>query len=111
MEELELLSKIVRTLSTGLKVPVTCKTRIYKNDFQRTIKLCETLVDAGASMLTIHGRTREEKGNLVAQADWEMIAKIKAHFAGRVPVIANGGIENMDDVAKCLEATGADGIM
>ena len=32
---------------------------IYK-DFDRTITLCETLVSAGASALTIHGRTREE---------------------------------------------------
>jgi tRNA-dihydrouridine synthase 1 len=111
MEELDLLSRIVKTLSEGLKVPVTCKTRIYKGDFQRSVQLCETLVQAGASMLTIHGRTREEKGNLVAAADWETIAKLKEHFAGRVPIIANGGIESLDDVYSCLEETKADGIM
>lgn len=60
MEELDLLTEIVSTLSKNLKVPVTCKTRIYK-DFDRTIRLCETLVQAGAKLLTIHGRTREEK--------------------------------------------------
>ena len=62
MEELDLLHDIVSTLVKGLKVPVTCKTRIYRNDFDRSIRLCETLVNAGASMLTIHGRSREEKG-------------------------------------------------
>lgn len=111
MEELDLLSDIVRTVSKGLKIPVTCKTRIYKDDFERSIRLCETLVQAGASMLTIHGRTREEKGQLVREADWTMIKRIKEHFRGRVPVIANGGIENLSDVTRCLEYTGVDGVM
>jgi tRNA-dihydrouridine synthase len=111
MEELELLTSIVSTLSQGLKVPVTCKTRIYRNDFERSVKLCETLVQAGASMLTIHGRSREEKGNLVADCDWSMIARLKAHFGDRIPIIANGGIESMDDVQKCLNETMADGVM
>ena len=119
MEELELLHDIVSTLSTNLKVPVTCKTRIYK-DYDISIRLCETLVNAGACMLTIHGRTREEKGiylihqyyhyyrdhislllgQFVAEADWEMIRRIKEHFGDRVPIIANGGIANMDDVNR-----------
>eukprot|EP01036_Dinobryon_divergens_P038897 gene38897-51133_t len=43
MEELDLLTSIVSTLSKGLKIPVTCKTRIY-TDFDRSVKLCETLV-------------------------------------------------------------------
>lgn len=111
MEELGLLHDIVSTLVAGLKIPVTCKTRIYRNDFERSILLCETLVNAGASMLTIHGRSRNEKGSLVAEADWTMIQRIKAHFAGRVPIIANGGIETLDDVHRCIEMTGVDGVM
>jgi tRNA-dihydrouridine synthase len=53
---------------------------IYK-DFDRTIALCETLVQAGASMLTIHGRTREEKGQLVRAADWDMVARVERRIA------------------------------
>jgi len=110
MEELDLLAEIVSTLVKGLKIPVTCKTRIYK-DFDRTIRLCETLVGAGASMLTIHGRTREEKGQLVRAADWAMLARIKKHFAGRVPIVSNGGISSMEDLQRCLAETGVDGVM
>ncbi len=113
MEELDLLADIVRTMVNGLKVPVTCKTRIYK-DFDRSIRLCETLVNAGASALTIHGRTRDEKGQLVRACDWEMIRRIKKHFAERdvpIPVIANGGIESMDELLDCLSVTGADAVM
>ena len=110
MEELELLSEIVTLLSNNIKIPITCKTRIYK-DFNRSIKLCETLVNAGASMLVIHGRTREEKGQMVHECDWEMISKIKQYFNGKVPIIANGGIQSYNDIIKCLEYTKCDGVM
>lgn len=110
MEELDLLHEIVSTMVQGLKIPVFCKTRIYK-DFDRSIRLCETLVNAGASLLVIHGRTREEKGHHCGQADWDMLARIKKHFEGRVPVIANGGIQNDADIVRCMERTGCDGVM
>lgn len=110
MEDLDLLAEIVRTLSRGLKIPVTCKSRIYK-DFDRTIKLYETLVEAGASMITIHGRTREQKQSMTGECDWDMIRRVREHFAGRVPILANGGIEHMGHFYRCLEFTGVDGIM
>ncbi len=110
MEELDLLTDMVSTLAKNLKVPVTCKTRIY-HDFERSVKLCETLVNAGASLLTIHGRTREEKGQAIRAADWETLRRLKEHFRGRVPIIANGGISSMDDVERCLAQTGCDGVM
>ena len=62
-------------------------------------------------MLTIHGRTREEKGHAIGAADWDMLRRIKQHFLGRVPIVANGGIGNMDDVYRCLEYTGVDAVM
>lgn len=113
MEELELLDDIVRTLVEGLNIPVTCKTRIY-HDFDRTIRLCETLYNAGAYALTIHGRTREEKGQFICKPDWDTLKRIKDHFRRKdipIPIIANGGIETMDDVIRCLEYTGCDAVM
>lgn len=110
MEELELLDEIVSTLVNGLKVPVTCKTRIY-DDFERSIKLCETLVNAGASMLVIHGRRRDQKGQSTGPANWEMLRKIKQHFGKRIPIVANGGISCYEDINRCLLHTGCDGVM
>ena len=113
MEELDLLSEIVSLLANNLDIPVTCKTRIYKgeNGFERSVKLAETLVNAGASMLTIHGRTREEKGHMVGAVDWETIRRLKEHFAGRVPIVCNGGVFDCDDVQRCLEYTKCDAVM
>lgn len=113
MDEVDLLVEIVSTMVRGLNIPVMCKVRIYK-DYDRTLNLCEALVSAGASLLTVHGRTREEKGQLVQEADWATIAKLKRHFAIRripVPIIANGGIECVDDVYRCIEETGVDAVM
>jgi tRNA-dihydrouridine synthase 1 len=110
MEELDLLTSIIKLLSSNLKVPITCKSRIYK-DFDRSIKLYETLVDAGASLLTIHGRTREEKGHNTGRVDWEMIRRIREYFGDRIPIFSNGGIECYDDIDKCLNYTKVDGVM
>eukprot|EP01031_Cornospumella_fuschlensis_P041422 gene41422-50542_t len=113
MEELDLLHEIVSTMVKGLTVPVTCKTRIY-HDYDKSIKLLETLANAGASALTVHGRTREEKGHRVREANWLMIRRIKEHFSQRkppIPIIANGGVETYEDALRCLEITGADAVM
>ena len=68
-------------------------------------------MDAGAAMLTIHGRTRHQKGHDTGAADWNAIRSIVIELGQFVPIIANGGIANMDDVNKCLEVTRAHGVM
>jgi len=110
MEHHELLTEIVSTLANGLSIPVTCKTRIYE-DYERSVELCEVLVNAGASLLTIHGRTRESKGEWTGAADWDMITKLRKRFHGIVPMFANGGISSLDDVNRCIEYTKCDGVM
>ena len=117
MEELDLLNEIVSLMTSKLtSLAVTCKSRIYKTesgevDMARTVRLYETLIKAGAKMITVHCRTRDEKGFLVARADWHAIAKLVEYFDGRVPIIANGGIETLEDYYECLRVTGADGVM
>jgi len=113
MEDLDLLRDIVSTLSKNLTIPVTCKSRVYKS-FERTIRLYETLVDAGASVITIHGRTRDEKGQNTALADWDMIRRVKEYFVNKgihIPIFANGGIEFYEDIQKCLDYTKVEGVM
>ncbi|KAE9466849.1 hypothetical protein C3L33_01260, partial [Rhododendron williamsianum] len=76
---------------------------------QHTINYAKMLEDAGCSLLAVHGRTRDEKDGKKVRANWSTIRAVKN--AVRIPVLANGNIRHMDDVASCLEETGADGVL
>lgn len=52
----------VETLHKNLAIPVTAKFRMFP-DVARTIEYAKMMEAAGASILTIHGRTREMKGH------------------------------------------------
>lgn len=75
LEEPDLITSLVSTLHKGLEyAPVTVKIRKVNNNktYQETLNLVEQIVAAGASAVTIHGRTKEEKGQHVKEADWEI---------------------------------------
>jgi len=108
LEQTELVLSLVKKLHENLKIPVTCKIRCLRTE-EETLDLCRKIEAAGWSVLTVHGRLKEHKKNLIGPASWEIIKKIKETLS--IPVIANGGIRSLKDVEKCLEYTGCDGVM
>jgi tRNA-dihydrouridine synthase 1 len=112
------LVSLVQELSTRLSIPVSVKVRLLPTqsnnaepDVVRSLALYRQLIDAGASMLSIHARTRYQKGHDTGQADWDAIRIAVQEFGNVVPILANGNIGTADDVLECLQYTGADGVM
>ncbi len=104
----EIAEAIVREVVKAVDVPVTVKTRIGWNDKEITIlDFAKRMEDAGAKMITVHGRTRAQGYN--GNARWEWITRVKEVLS--IPVIANGDIFSIEAAVKCLEETGADGVM
>ncbi|MUH01222.1 tRNA dihydrouridine synthase DusB [Scytonema sp. UIC 10036] len=104
----EVAEAIVREVVKTVNVPVTVKTRIGWNDKEITIlDFAKRMQDAGAQMITVHGRTRAQGYN--GNARWEWIERVKNVLS--IPVIANGDIFSVEAALKCLEQTGADGVM
>jgi tRNA-dihydrouridine synthase 1 len=66
-------------------------------------------VESGCSLLTVHGRTKEQNKDKVGSCDWKIIKKIKESI--NIPVVANGGIHTFEDAEQCIKQTGVDGVM
>ena len=110
----DLACRIVESVASAVGVPVTVKTRLgwcnpIENETRdRTaVDWCRQLQDSGATLLTLHGRTREQRFS--GKADWQAIASVKQALS--IPVIANGDVYSPDDAVRCLAITGADGVM
>ena len=104
----ELAADIVKAVNKAVDVPVTVKCRLgWDKGSINVLDFTRRMEDAGAAMLTVHGRTRSMLYS--GTADWDMIAKVKAQCS--VPVIANGDIVDAESALRCLEWTKADGLM
>ncbi len=104
----DMAAALVRTVVEAVKVPVSVKTRIGWDDHDiNAIEFAQRLQDAGAQMLTLHARTRAQ--GYTGSARWEWITRVKSHLS--IPVIANGDILSVESAVRCLEETGADGVM
>ena len=117
----DLAARIVETVARAVAIPVTVKTRLGwchpepSPDLSDSpdaspspaVAWCRRLQEAGAQMVTLHGRTREQ--GFRGQADWLAIAAVKRALT--IPLVANGDIHNPADALRCLAITGADGVM
>lgn len=99
---------ILSVICKEVKSPITAKIRIY-DDMKETIEMCQAMEGCGISLLTVHGRTLQQKKQFVGKCNWDVIKEIKNALS--IPVIANGGIGCYRDVEKCIRDTGVDGVM
>lgn len=106
--DLKKVEDIVRAVVQVSTVPVTVKIRKgWDQEHIVAVEAAKIIERAGASAITIHGRTRSEfySGN----ADWEIIKKVKESV--NIPVIGNGDVKVPEDAKRMLEETKCDGVM
>lgn len=109
-EDWDLIYKLINRLHADLLVPVTAKFRILETK-EKTLEYAKMILSAGANIISVHGRRREQKGHNTGLADWDYIRYLRDNLPPDTVIFANGNILNREDLDRCLEETGADGVM
>ncbi|MCY0095020.1 tRNA dihydrouridine synthase DusB [Hoeflea ulvae] len=99
---------LIEAAVKAVNVPVTLKMRLGWDDQNHNAALIAARAEAaGVQMITVHGRTRMQFYEGVA--NWDAIARVREAIS--VPLIANGDVETRADIADCLRRSGADAVM
>jgi nifR3 family TIM-barrel protein len=100
--------EIVRTVVETVPIPVTVKIRSgWSKNSINALEMARIVEDAGASAITVHPRTREDRYDI--PADWSLIKQVKEEVS--IPVIGNGDIWTCYDAKRMLDETSCDAIM
>ncbi|MFC1655776.1 tRNA dihydrouridine synthase DusB [Patescibacteria group bacterium] len=107
LKDPELAAEIVHTVVKNTNLPVSVKTRIGFNSYdeEKLQSFCLKIQDAGAKLMTIHGRTKKQ--GYGGKADWDPIYKIKEKL--NIHVIGNGDVDSPEAAVKKLK--NLDGVM
>lgn len=102
--------EITEAVVKAVKLPVTVKTRIgWDLENIIIVELAERLQDCGIAALTVHGRSRSQI--YTGQADWNVIAQVKANPRLTIPIIGNGDICTAEQARRAFDISGVDAIM
>lgn len=108
MKEPELAGRITEAVARYVNLPVSVKFRKgWDGSHVNAVEFAHILEESGASLLCIHGRTRDKM--YAGRADWDIIGQVKARVS--IPVIGNGDVDGGQAALELLSATGCDGVM
>ncbi|KAH3679016.1 hypothetical protein WICMUC_001211 [Wickerhamomyces mucosus] len=110
MEDWDLIYKLINTLHVNLEIPVTAKIRVYE-DYNKTLEYAKMVLSAGAQFLTVHGRTREMKGQKTGLANWDVLKFLRENLPQDTVFFANGNILYPEDITRCLNEITCDAVM
>jgi tRNA-dihydrouridine synthase C len=98
------ITEIVRAVRQALPavIPVSAKVRLGWEDPGEVDVIARAVEDGGASWITIHARTKQERYQ--PGVHWDAVARVKSRLS--IPVVANGDLFTAEDVARCAAETG-----
>ncbi len=113
MKNPPLITEIVRMITQAVPTPVSVKFRTgWDANSQNYLDFAQAALDGGASMLTLHARTRAQ--GYAPFADWTKLKTLKEYCLKNgydVPIFGSGDLFVAEDAKKMLQETGIDGIM
>lgn len=108
MKDIPLAASLVRAAKRASDVPVTVKFRKGWNDeCVNAVEFALAMEDAGADLMTIHGRTKNQMYS--GKADWNIIKEVKKSVS--VPIIGNGDVTTLKECLDMYEYTDCDLVM
>jgi tRNA-dihydrouridine synthase B len=112
MREPAIAQELVRACVAAVPahVPVTVKHRAgWNQDNRNAPEFACALVEAGAQMITVHGRTRTQ--GFSGKADLEIIRLVREAVPRHIPVVGNGDVVDVEGFVRMREQTGCDAVM
>lgn len=107
MKNVPLAAAVVKAMVQAVHVPVTVKMRLgWTRETENCVELAQAVEEAGASAITVHGRTREDF--YTGCADWEKIGEVVQ--AVHIPVFGNGDVVDGPTAARLMKETGCAGV-
>ena len=105
MRDPDKAQRVIEAVVRGAEVPVTVKFRKgWDKGSVNAVEFGKMCEEAGASAITVHGRTRTQMYS--GTADWDIIREVKKSVS--IPVFANGDVFEPEDAVRILRYTGCD---
>lgn len=108
MQKPDKVYEMVSKTATSCDIPVTVKIRKgWDDNYLTGLEVARAAEEAGAALVTVHGRTRKEFYS--GKADWSIISDIVNQL--EIPVIGNGDVFSAEAAMDMINKTGVNGVM
>jgi tRNA-dihydrouridine synthase B len=107
LKEPSKIYSLVKSMKLSTSKPVSAKIRLGIENNLNYLEVSKAIEEAGADLLIVHGRTREQQYS--GESNWEAIGEIKSSVS--IPVVGNGDIKSGEDAKNAFETFKVDGLM